>query len=282
MRLLLLSLSFFLFLSCENQYDANYTGDSSPQVLGLMSSGVSMEDVEEAALIRNSSIPNEAPSQTQDLKIIKTGNLRFETQDLAKTHAQIVAAIKKAQGYVQNDNSGKSYNQSYQNITVRVPTRNFQMAIDDIANGVVHFDEKSISQKDVTEEFVDLGARLKAKRKLEERYLALLAKAKNVKEMLEIERELSKIRENIESAEGRMKYLGNKVSMSTIHIAFYKTTVETKITNSYGSKMLNALKSGWNGISQFFLGLLHVWPFLILVAIAVFVTRRLIKKKRSK
>ncbi len=194
---------------------------------------------------------------------------------------RIMQAIQASKGYVQNDQSGKNYNQVYQNITVRVPTENFQKTIDAISQGVDYFDEKTISQQDVTEEFVDVTARLKAKKALEERYLALLAKAKNVKEMLEIERELSQIREEIERAQGRLQYLQNKVSMSTINIAFYKNSVETKTSQSYGTKIVNALKSGWNGISTFFLGLLHVWPFLILVALGVFFTRRWMKKKKK-
>ena len=131
------------------------------------------------------------------------------------------------------------------------------------------------------EEFVDLQARLKAKRTLEDRYLELLKKANNVKEMLEIERELSNIREEIEAKQGRLQYLENKVSMSTVNIEFYKTTAETGITQSYGQKMKNALQGGWNGISVFFLGILYLWP-LFLVAIIVVIILRIFLKRRKK
>lgn len=273
MRLLLLSCLLLVALSCENTNESRlYSGD--------------IEIAEESASFDyelNSPPPpvdEVARPQQENLKIIKTGNLRFETQDLKKTHERIMQAIQASNGYVQNDQSGKNYNQVYQDITVRVPTENFQRTIDAIVQGVDYFDEKTIKQQDVTEEFVDVTARLKAKNALEDRYLALLAKAKNVKEMLEIERELAQIREEIERAQGRLKYLQNKVSMSTINIAFYKNNVETKTSQSYGSKIVNALKSGWNGISTFFLGLLHVWPFLILVALGVFFMRRWMKKRR--
>jgi len=219
-------------------------------------------------------------TQVTAQKIIKTGKLRFETQDMAATHTQILAVIKNSEGYVQNDNSGKeSYGSVFHNLTVRVPTRNFQIALDGISKGVTYFDEKTISQKDVTEEFVDLNARLKAKRALEDRYINLLSKAKNVKEMLEIESELAEIREEIEAKQGRLKYLQSQVSLSTLHIYFYKNEVTTQVTNSYGSKIVDALKSGWNGVSEFFLGLLHIWPFLILLIISAFFMRRWMKKK---
>ena len=95
--------------------------------------------------------------------------------------------------------------------------------------------------------------------------------------MLEIERELSQIREEIEAKQGRLKYLQSQVSLSTLEIEFYKDEVTTQVTNSYGSKMVNALKSGWNGVSVFFLGLLHLWPFLILLGIGAFFMRRTFK-----
>jgi len=226
---------------------------------------------------------NQAPVQKkQSQKIIKTARLRYETQDLEATRAQVLDVIKNAQAYIQDDNSGKDYNQLYHRLTVRVPTKNFQQVLDGVAQGVAYFDERTINQKDVTEEFIDLNARLKAKRKLEDRYLALLAKAKNVKEMLEIERELAKIREEIEAKQGRVNYLESQVSLSTLHIHFYKVTATTGVTQSYGSKIANALKNGWNSISVFFLSLLHIWPFIILVGLALLYVRRWIKKRKRK
>lgn len=273
MRQLLLLLSFLLIISCENAENGSYS-TSEPGI-----AYESYDDMELEEMVLEETAPD---TQATAQKIIKTGNLRFETQDMAATHAHILNIIKNTEGYIQNDNSGKeSYGGVFQNLTVRIPTRNFQLALDGISKGVAYFDEKTISQKDVTEEFVDLNARLKAKRALEDRYIDLLSKAKNVKEMLEIEGELAEIREEIEAKQGRLKYLQSQVSLSTLHIYFYKNEVTTQVTNSYGSKMINALKSGWNGVSVFFLGLLHLWPFLILLSISAFFVRRWMKKKHK-
>jgi len=221
-----------------------------------------------------------ASPREADQKIIKTSYLRFETQDLDKTYNQVIQFVKQNQGFVQNDNSNKSHNQMSRNLEIRIPTKNFQKTIDSISNHVAFFDTKRISARDVTEEFIDLEARLKAKGTLEKRYLELLSKANNVKEMLEIERELSNIREEIEAKQGRLKYLQTQVSLSTLNIEFYKVDVETGVAASYGSKMWNAIKSGFNGISLFFLGILHVWPFIILLIIAGFIIKRWIDKKK--
>lgn len=215
-------------------------------------------------------------------KIIKTALLRFEASNPEETHKNIMAIAKEYQAFIQSDNAGKSYNQLYLNMVIRAPTQNFQALIDKISKGVPYFDQKDISRKDVTEEFVDLDARLKAKRELESRYLELLKKASSMKDMLDIERELSNIREEIEAKQGRLNYLQNKVSFSTISIEFYKQTAETGITLSYGQKMINAFKGGWDGISVFFIGLLYLWPLFILGLIVTLLLRWFIRKNRNK
>lgn len=217
-----------------------------------------------------------------DAKIIKTAGLRFETQDLDGTHKNILAITKTLDGFVSSDNAGKNYSEHFRNITIRIPSENFQPFIDHVSKGVGYFDRKDISRKNVSEEFVDLNARLKAKRELEKRYLELLKQAKNVKEMLDIERELSKIREEIEAKEGRLNYLKDKVSLSTISIQFYKYTNETGVTVSYGQKMKNALSAGWDGISVFFIGLLYLWPLFLLLIIIILWLRRWMKRRKKR
>lgn len=214
-------------------------------------------------------------------KIIKTSYLKFETQNLESSYNNIIKAVNKSKGFVQDDNSNTSYNTVTRHLIIRIPTSNFQITIDSISKDVSHFDSKRISSKDVTEEFIDIEARLKAKRTLEKRYLELLTKAKNVKEILEIERELSNIREDIEAKQGRLKYLQNKVSLSTINIEFYKLTSNTPITTSYGTKMCNAVKDGFNAASLFILGLLYIWPLIIIMLIGIFLLKRYLKKSKK-
>ena len=100
--------------------------------------------------------------------------------------------------------------------------------------------------------------------------------------MLEIETQLSAIREEIEAKEGQLRYMQNRVSMSTITIEFYKNVAEESgVTVSYGAKIWNAIKSGFFGISSFLLGLLEIWPFIILLSAIIYFIRKRIKKKTS-
>ncbi len=285
MRLLLLLLSF-LVLSCEEKTNSSLRGEIDSSGFMDLEETISNDGpyfaYNESEVERNPTPSQQSSSlKEENQKIIKTARLRFETQNLKKTQELVHEIINQAGGYIQNDTSGKDRNQLYQRLTVRIPTQNFQEAITGIAKGVAYFDEKTISQQDVTEEFIDIKARLKAKNALEERYITLLEKAKNVKEMLDIERELAEIREEIEAKQGRLNYLKNQVSLSTLYIHFYKITAEEGITQSYGHKIINSVKNGWNKISQFFLTLLSSWPFLILVVAGVFFIRRWIRKRKN-
>lgn len=215
-------------------------------------------------------------------KIIKTGNLRFETPNLDESFAHVQKAIVNYKATVQNDESGKNYESVYRNIVIRVPSASFDAFITEISQGVKHFDRKEISAQDVTEEYIDVEARLKTKRILEKRYFELLSKATKISEMLEIEKELSAIREEIEAKEGRLKYLKNQVAMSTVHLEMYTSNPsESGATVSYFGKMGNALKGGFNSIATFFLGMLHVWPFILIFVVGFFFLRRRFRRKTT-
>lgn len=215
--------------------------------------------------------------------VIKNANLAFETDDLEATAKRINAAAQKFGAQLQSDSENNNGYSLSRTLVLRIPGNKFDLFIDEVAKGVTYFDRKEISAQDVTEEYVDLDARIKAKKTLEARYLELLKKANKVSEMLEIEKELSAIREEIEAQEGRLRYLKSRVAMSTVVIEFYKhTEKQAGATVSYGSKMWNAIKSGFNGISTFFIGVLYLWPFILIFVIVFILIRRRVRKKSNK
>lgn len=115
------------------------------------------------------------------------------------------------------------------------------------------------------------------------RYLELLSKANKVSEILEIEKQLAIIREEIEAKEGQLKYLQSQISMSTVTIEMYTNNAsESGVTVSYGSKIWNSVKSGFNGMSSFILGLISIWPFIIIFVILFIFVRRRFKRKTQK
>ncbi|KUJ61083.1 hypothetical protein AR687_14195 [Flavobacteriaceae bacterium CRH] len=224
---------------------------------------------------------DKASSPEIQKKIIKQASLRFETNDLENTFNQIEIAIKANKGTIQNDSEGKDYDNIYRNLTVRVPSQNFDTFINSVSKGVSYFERKDISSEDVTEEYIDLNSRLNTKRKLEARYIEILKKANKISEILEIEKQISVIREEIEAKEGRLKYLESRVSESTISIEFYKTIAEKEgVKTSYGSKIWTAIKTGFFELSGFFISIISIWPFIILFFVLAYFIRKRFKRKK--
>jgi hypothetical protein len=200
-------------------------------------------------------------------KIIKSASLRFETNDLEDTYKQIQAAVKESHASIQSDSEGKNDVSLYRTIMIHVPSQNFDVFLQSVSKGVSYFDQKDISSEDVTEQYIDLDSRLKTKRKLEERYLEILKKANKISEILEIEEQL--------------KYLESQVSESRISIQFYKPIAEKQsIKISYGSKILTAIKSGFNELSGIFIWIISIWPFIIIVCVLAYFIRKRIKRKK--
>jgi hypothetical protein len=223
-------------------------------------------------------MPSE-PKQTET-QIIRTSTLRFETDDLNESYQTIQKAILKHKGTLQNDASGKDYASAFRNLTIRIPNTNFIAFLDEISKGVNHFDKKEISSEDVTEQYIDLESRMNSKKTLEKRYLQLLQKANKVSEIIEIEAKLAEIREEIEAKEGQFRYLKNQISMSTVNIEMYTNDAsQSGETASFGGKIWNEIKSGFNGLSSFILGIISIWPFIIIsILIFIFIKRKFKKK----
>jgi|SRR6218665_287153 len=241
--------------------------------------------VDEASYKSDSKMKLALPPKPQPIesKIIKSGNLRYQTDDLDKTYKQIYAAVKKYKASIKNDSQYNDGDGLSRNLNIRIPNENFDVFISEISKGISYFDQKEISSEDVTEEYIDIASRIKTKKVLEERYYELLKKANKVSEMLEIEKQLSEIREEIEAKEGRLNYLQNKVSMSTLNISFYKPVAQgQKATVSYGGRIGNAIVSGFNGISNFFISLLGIWPVIVTLVVLFVLIRKRFKRKNKK
>lgn len=215
--------------------------------------------------------------ETVGRKLIKEGRVEFKTDDLNSTRETIFEAVKKHKGYVSSDQEFKSPGRKSNTVIIRVPADNFDSLLSDATQGVKRFESKEINVKDVTEEFLDIQARLKTKKELEQRFIDLLKVAKNVTEILEIEKQIGELRSDIESIEGRLKYLQNRVSFSTLTMTFYETIPNE---TDFGQKFKNALKNGWDNLIWLFVGLTNIWTF-ILIAVALVIGIRVYKKRKK-
>lgn len=210
-------------------------------------------------------------------KLIKEGMIEFETSDVERTRDQIKAAVTKYDAYVSTDQENKSADKIRYTLEIRIPSAKFDAFLSSATKDVRYFDHREINVKDVTAEYLDTETRLKTKKQIESRYLQLLDKASNVKDILSIEKELGTIREEIESAEGQLKLLADQVQYSTLRIHFYKIS-STPTVFSY--QVSSSVSKGWENLLTIFLALIDVWPF-ILIAIGLWFGFKIRKRRKA-
>lgn len=230
-------------------------------------------------VISNTKPLQRAEKQHQERKIIKKGEIRFKTQEIDATRKEVGRQVKALDGYVASEKLNNNDYRVEHILRVKVPSVHFDSLMHMITRYAQVVKHRKVTMRDVTDEFIDIQARLKNKRQLEARYQQILQKANTVEEMLKVERELNKLREDIESAEGRLKYLSNQVNYSEIKIRYF---VPSSADFGFGYKFAEALEKGWDNFMGFIIAMVNIWPLLILAALIVFWIVRRRKKKRQR
>jgi hypothetical protein len=220
----------------------------------------------------------------QDKKIIKDARVGLKVENYDSYRLKLDSVINSLNGYISNDNQDKNDYNIKCNLSIRMQAENFEKFLQYLENGDAKLLYKNVSARDVTEEFIDIEARLKTKKEVEKRYIQLLGKAHSIKDILEIEEKLRVIREEIEAKEGRLKYLKNQVAYSTIYLQItqeleYK--YEPVKEKSFFQRLWKSIDKGWKGFITFLLFLFRIWP-VILIGIAIFYYIRRIRRKKRK
>lgn len=227
-----------------------------------------------------SQLPVESNDETPiERKVIKEGQVSFETRDVKETSLLINKATAEAGGYLSKENIYDYKDRVTHRIEIRVPANKFDLLLSKISESADHLDSKNIDVKDVTEEYIDVEARIKTKKELENRYRELLNQAKSVEEILHIEKEIGTLRTEIESVEGRLRYLKDRIGFSTLTVEYYQM-----INTAFGfsSRLSQALAKGWEFLLLFIIGITHIWPFILLIGGSVLIAFRIDKKRKAK
>lgn len=214
-------------------------------------------------------------------QLIKEGSLDFETSDIMETRQHIETLVQKYKAYISQEDERTTASRIYQDITVRIPKTHFDSFLSELSGDIKKFDNKSVTVQDVTEEFVDITARLAVKKETEQGYLRLLNQAKTIKDILDIQNELQDIRSDIESIEGRLRYLKNSVNFSTLHISMYQQIEVASETGSLFMPVWDAIKGGVQAFAAVCIALLYAWVFIALGIAAIIIILRLRKRRRK-
>src|SRR5258705_2889000 len=227
----------------------------------------------------------EQPAQSQpvpnpdwDKKIIKNASLNLEVKDYNSFYKSFREKVRSLGGYVAQEEQTQSDYKIENTLTIKVPVDQFDNALALLTSNVEKINERKISSQDVTAEFVDTKSRVEAKKQVRQRYMDLLKQAKNMEEILSVQSEINGIQEEIESATGRIEYLGHSSSFSTINLTYYQVLNSSAKNNSkpsFGTETANAFKTGLGWIVDLFIGLVSIWPLFLLTFVLIIVYKKI-------
>ncbi len=155
----------------------------------------------------------------QERLIIRTADLQIIVTDTEESLRLIAKMANDNGGWVVSSNAFQyDENAMTGNITVRIPSEGFDSALEALQAMAVEVQSVNTSGEDVTEEFVDLSSRLNNLEATAERVRGFLEDTENVEEALAVNQELSRLESDIELIKGRMQYLSQSASFSTINV----------------------------------------------------------------
>jgi len=223
-KLLLATLALGLLVACSGAGAPTAAGgapgigrDGGPESAEF-AKGAAAPGTDQAATQPNSIPIPAAADPTRALILTASISMRAQDPWGAADRAQAVATSLGGE-VMSMSQSGKGDDRSA-SLVLRVPAERFNDALRQLrALSDVEVLSSSVDSKDVTEQFVDLEARLRAKQAEEQRYLALLARAERIEDILRIDQSLAQVRTQIEQLTGQVNSIKTRTTFSTISIS---------------------------------------------------------------
>ncbi|MFJ5762659.1 DUF4349 domain-containing protein [Neobacillus sp. NPDC093182] len=291
---LMVFLSLILFLSaCSSSSKSEESKMSSDSSAGIDSGEPAKEEKSQVSFDNNAKLEKAAPAELEvpDQMVIYQANLQLRVKKFEETLQNIEEQVIKYGGYISESNVSKDGEEQVSGqITVRIPQKNFQAFLHDAEGQSAEVLQRNITGTDVTEEYVDLDSRLKSKRVVEERLTSFMQSAQKTEDLLKISADLAAVQEEIETIQGRIKFLENQTSLSTVHLSLFENKVivpnlEDEDLNTWDKtkkqfmKSTNMLLAAISGVFVFIVGNM---PILVILAVAAVFIYLYIKKQRKR
>lgn len=219
----------------------------------------------------------------KDSMLIRNGQFTAYVNSIKTAKKSLTDIIQKHGARIDSENQYDQYDGINLNLTIKVPAAKFQTLFEELLQLSEKVQNQSVNVQDVTKQYVDVKARLENKHQLQKRFRDLVGKADKIKDILEIERELARVSEDIDSTTQVLKQLESDVAQSTINI----TLTEPKENKTPGpapigfiKKVISALGEGWTACVDSLLYMISLWPTFLLV-FAAYLVWRYKRKKRS-
>lgn len=217
-----------------------------------------------------------------DRKIIQRAYVSLEVArgGVQEASMEAIRIVERNQGYVasstMSQGSGSKNKISSFYMTAKIPRENLSKTIQEISV-LGKLVKKDLSTQDVTQEYVDLEARIRNKEVQEQRLLKILGEAKTVGEILQVENELSRVRSDIESMKSRKEVLKRSSDYSSLSLAINEEgTVGPKLPSPW-QDIWRAFAEAWR---KLFIFLATVAPAAITIGVAVFAVTRMVRREK--
>lgn len=227
--------------------------------------------------------------------VIRNGSIELTVSDAREIISEIQSMAEDAGGMISSSNVYEMREGQYgANLTLRIPENNFSRIMNELET-LGKARNIQTGSDDVTMQYIDLESRLTNQKSQEERLVEILEMAETVEDVLEIERELNRVRGEIESMSAQLNRLEDLVSFATIHVNLREETipkgeVTTGPFDNLGSRVIETFTGSINFIlnatSILIIAFSAILPVLIiLAAISLFIiliVRKLSKRRKAK
>ena len=190
---------------------------------------------------------SQSMAEAMNRKILRNAELTLETPDPASVQRKITTIAESLGGFVvTSESKQRQLRESGQqelevNVVVRVPALQFGVALDQIRKEGARVIQEKATGQDVTEEFIDLEARIKTQKALELQFLEIMKQANKVADALEVQRQIADVRTEVEKLEGRKRFLENRASLSTITVNLQTPAAIVVSTSGFGRNVREAV-----------------------------------------
>ena len=223
-------------------------------------------------------------------KYILTYNYEMETLTFDETQNRLNQLISMHNGYYESTQvSGRNIRANYPqrrhgSFSIRIPKDQIVSFLEGLKTIGGNILDEASNQEDVTNQYYDLDARIKTLEVQEERLISILETADELEYILELERELSDVRYEIERNMSTFRNLENRISYTTIRLNLQEVIEETIVEEeptSFFEKMTFGFKESLNAVADFFetLALFFITqsPILIIIGIFVFIAYKIVR-----
>lgn len=224
----------------------------------------------------------EESSYDSDRKIIRNADLDLEADTPEESQRKITSVAETNGGFVvdsqQSSSDIKSTTRDIVTMSVRVPANKFSQTLDEIRRSASRVITETVKGEDVTEEFIDVEAQLKAKKALEAQFVEIMKRANTVQDALDVHGQLAEVRGEIEKIEGRKRFLENQASLSTVKVRIQAPSAISASSVGFDRRLTDAFSTGSDFALNFLMGLLTfviaILPFAVLVGLPSFLIIR--------